>query len=264
MKLAILVSIGLLLSTGFLRAAQPSFRIGKTDFRPGDNIRVTNVQRGDTFLTVTADYELASDEEAKISLFITSVGDSGRVPVAPTQSKTIRKGSGTVVLHHPDTYEGMPHVSFYPARGGNVFGGVYFNTELVASATQNLPVGVDNTFAAGNSAFRPGDSIRIVSVKRSADLLTVTAEYDLASQEKADLHLYVTSMEKSPVFDARQATVVVKGHGRITLHHPSPPKGQPHLTFYDPQSHRAIGGLYFGTAEEAAESRRYNLDHMIK
>lgn len=263
MKLIILASIGLL-SFGTLQATPPAFSVGKTNFRPGDSIRITNVQRGDSFLTVTADYELASEDVAKISLFITSSQNIGRVAAATTQSQTIRKGRGTVVLHHPDTYEGMPHVSFYPAKGGNGLGGVYFSTGPSFTTSKSRQSGVDTSFALGNASFRPGDSIRILSVKRSADLLTVTAEYDLASQDQANLHLYVTSGEKSPPFDARQATSVAKGQGRITLHHPSPPKGQPHLTFYDPASRQAIGGIYLGTSEEAAESTKYNLGYMIK
>lgn len=267
MKLSTIASISLLTFLGSLCAAEPSFSIGKTDLRPGDSIRITNVQRGDTFLTVTADYELASEEEAKISLFITSTKDIGRVPVAATQSKGIRKGKGTVVLHHPNTYEGRPHVSFYPAKGGNVLGGVYFSAPAEANAAAKSQAGAasapDSTaFTVGNSSFRSGDSINILAVTRSADLLSVTAEYSLGSQDKADLHLYVTSSEKSPAFDQRQAAVVSKGQGRITLHHPTPPQGQPHLTFYDPVSHQAIGGIYFGTPAEAAESRKYNLGYM--
>jgi beta-lactamase regulating signal transducer with metallopeptidase domain len=138
MKLITLASIGLLTFLGITRAEEPSNVIGKAEFRPGDSIRITNVQRGDGFLTVTADYELASEPEARISLHITQTKGDGRSKTAATQSKTIQKGKGTVTLHHPTMGEGMPHVSFYPTKGGSVFGGVYFGTASEAAASQNM------------------------------------------------------------------------------------------------------------------------------
>jgi hypothetical protein len=138
MKLITLASIGLLTFLGITRAEEPSNVIGKTDFRPGDSIRITNVQRGEDFLTVTADYELASEPEAAISLHITRTKGDGRSKTAATQSKKITKGKGTVTLHHPAISEGMPHISFYPAKGGSVFGGVYFGTAAEAAASQTM------------------------------------------------------------------------------------------------------------------------------
>lgn len=138
MKLITLASIGFMTFLGITRAAEPSNVIGKTEFRPGDSIRITNVQRGDNFLTVTAEYELASEPQATISLHITRTKGDGRLMNAASQSKTVSKGKGTVTLHHPDVGEGMPHVSFYPANGGSVFGGVYFGTAAEAAASQKI------------------------------------------------------------------------------------------------------------------------------
>ena len=147
MKLITLASIGLLTFLGITRAEEPSNVIGKAEFRPGDSIRITNVQRGDDFLTVTADYELASEPEARISLHITQTKGDGRSKTAPTQSKTIQKGKGTVTLHHPTLGEGMPHVSFYPIKGGSVFGGVYFGTAAEAAASQKMKWSMTTTAA---------------------------------------------------------------------------------------------------------------------
>lgn len=138
MKLITLASIGLLTFLGITRAEEPSNVIGKAEFRPGDSIRITNVQRGDGFLTVTADYELASEPEATISLHITATKGNGRSATAPSQSKKIQKGKGTVTLHHPAVGEGLPHVSFYPTKGGSVFGGVYFGTADEAARSQKM------------------------------------------------------------------------------------------------------------------------------
>ncbi|MDP1590660.1 MAG: hypothetical protein Q8M07_23100 [Prosthecobacter sp.] len=254
--------------------ASNDFAIGHSAFLPGDSVHITKVQRGGGFMTVTADYELASADKANISLYITSTKDSGGTKTDPNQRKTIAKGKGRVVLHHPDVREGMPHVSFYPSGGGSSFGGIYFGTQAEADASQKMSASraapaasktsgaSSSSFTLGNSAFLPGDSIQIVSVERSADQLSVTADYTLASQEKADLHLCITSDQKAPPFDRRQATVVTKGKGRVTLHHPSPPPGQPHLTYYAPATHKPFGGIYFGTPEEATQSRKFNLSHM--
>lgn len=138
MKLITLASICLLTFLGITRAAGPSNIIGKTEFRPGDSIRITNVQRGDNFLTVTAEYELASEPQATISLHITRTKGDGHSKTDESQSKSVSNGKGTVTLHHPDVGEGMPHVSFYPAKGGSVFGGVYFGTAEEAAASQKM------------------------------------------------------------------------------------------------------------------------------
>lgn len=150
----------------------------------------------------------------------------------------------------PLLYVITPHV-IKPGEGGLPAG-----ISLVEDTSKT------NAFTIGNSAFNPGDSIQIISVERSKELLSVTADYTLTSQEKANLSLYVTGNQKGPPFDRRQATVVTKGKGRVTLHHPSPPPGQPHLSWYDLATHQAFGGIYFGTPEEAAQSRKYRIDYM--
>lgn len=122
--------------------ASKDFAIGHSAFLPGDSIRIMQVQRSGGFMMVTADYELASADTARIALFITSTKDAGGTTVADTQHKIIARGKGTVVLHHPDTHEGLPHVSFYPAsHGGQAFGGIYFGT--VAEAEQSQKLGLD-------------------------------------------------------------------------------------------------------------------------
>lgn len=120
-------------------ALSRDFTPGKSAFRPGDSIRIREVQRGEGFVTVTAEYELASADTAQVALFITSTKHAGVTQVADTQRKVIARGKGTVVLHHPDTHEGLPHVSFYPAsHGGQAFGGIYFGTAAEADQSQKL------------------------------------------------------------------------------------------------------------------------------
>lgn len=120
-------------------SSHDDFTPGKSAFRPGDNIRILEVQRGEDFITVTADYELASADTARVGLFITSTKAAGSTTVTDAQHKVIARGKGTVVLHHAAPHEGLPHVSFYPAsHGGQAFGGIYFGTTAEAEQSQKL------------------------------------------------------------------------------------------------------------------------------
>jgi len=127
------------------------FTIGQSAFRPGDSIRITQLQRGGDFMTVTADYELASADEARISLFITSK-DKGRTRIVPSQTRDIVKGKGSVVLNLPDMPEGMPHVSFYSIADGKAFGGIYFGTREEAQASKMMRLGYLQSAKSGAPA----------------------------------------------------------------------------------------------------------------
>lgn len=121
------------------------------------------------------------------------------------------------------------------------------------------------SFTVGQAAFRQGDSVRITSMLRTADLLSVSVEYELASTAEATLDLYITSQTGTGVkpFDPRQRAVIKKGRGITTLHFPRPYAGLPHVSLYDTQTRQAIGGVYFGSAEEAAASRKLDLAYMM-
>ena len=120
------------------KVAAAGFTTGKAVFRKGDDIRITQVQRGQGFLTVTADYELASAESASIALYVTSLTSSAAVKTDATQAKVVAKGKGTVVLHHPDLRDGLPHLSFYDLKTRKAFGCIYFGTKEEAEASRKL------------------------------------------------------------------------------------------------------------------------------
>lgn len=128
--------------------------------------------------------------------------------------------------------------------------------------------GVTRAEAPGHSIgqvlFRKGDSIRITAVNRTAELLSVSVEYELGSTDEASLALHVTSVksDKPTPTDPRQSIKVKRGRGIATLHHPMPYDGMPHVTFYDSKSHQGIGGVYFGTAEEAEMSKKMKLNYL--
>lgn len=162
MKSIITLCMVILTFFGITKAQQPgvvpgsTFSIGQSAFRQGDSINISQVQRGADFMTVTADYELASADTARISLFITSK-DKGRTKVEASQTKTIAKGKGSVVLHHPQMYAGLPHVSFYSTEDGKAFGGIYFGTSEEAQASKELRLGYPQV--AKNKAAAPKSPI---------------------------------------------------------------------------------------------------------
>lgn len=124
-----------------------------------------------------------------------------------------------------------------------------------------------SSFTIGKSAFRPNDSIVITSMTRSDNMLTIGLDYELSSTDEAAAALYLTSKDKSsdnksPPFDPKQRAIVKRGRGSIVLHHPLPATGLPHVTLYDTQTKQPIGGIYFGTAAEAAESEALDLNYM--
>jgi beta-lactamase regulating signal transducer with metallopeptidase domain len=117
-----------------------NFEIGRTDFKSGDSITIDEVHG--TSDTVSAgnlyimkgSYHLASEKSAMLAAFVT--GDSRdpkamemqNIPTQRTQTMTIDQGDGRFTLIVYLWYEGNPHISFYPAGGGNSFGGIYFGT----------------------------------------------------------------------------------------------------------------------------------------
>lgn len=220
MKLITLASIGLLTFLGITRAEEPSNVIGKTEFRPGDSIRITNVQRGDDFLTVTAEYELASEPEARISLHVTSSKNIGWTGSAASQSKNITKGKGSVTLHHPSVGEGMPHVSFYPAKGGSVFGGVYFGTEQEAAASRKMSASTP----ASPASYLEDKLQKIVFPQIQFRDATVTEAVDYFRMKSRDLD------PSGPESPSKGVNIVVRGaqssSAKITLDLKQVPLGE--------------------------------------
>ncbi|MDR3377191.1 MAG: hypothetical protein P4M10_00780, partial [Verrucomicrobiae bacterium] len=108
------------------------FELGKSSFAPGDRITIQQVRgtsgsikTGETY-SVDGTYELASRDEADLALYITTEGASGGTPVDPRQHIAVKQGSGSFHLVTTMSQDGYLHVSFYPAKSGSVFGGVYF------------------------------------------------------------------------------------------------------------------------------------------
>lgn len=259
-------------------SAASSFQLGQAVFRTGDLISIQSVERNEQGLTVSGEYELVTQAKAMLFLSVTQTEKNpGVLPADPRQKLEIQKGRGSFKLVQPNPPEGLPHVTFYGQSADSdtstkPFGAVYFGTFEEAEASSDLPLGylmhgwVMQNFTVGQAAFRLGDSIQIKSMTRNEDVITVSGEYTLASEDSARLSLYITGDVKKAPFDQTQETTVQKGSGTFTLSHPKPYPGLPHLTFYrngKPDDSHAFGTLYFGSLEEAKASRKLNLGHLL-
>jgi hypothetical protein len=112
-----------------------AFEQGVTRFAEGDDITILDVHgTAETFTPgnmyrITGTYSLASHDRASISAYTTAMDSAnGRSHSLKLQSKVVDRGDGTFTLYLPMLYRGWPHVSFYPADGGNGFGGNYVGT----------------------------------------------------------------------------------------------------------------------------------------
>ena len=110
----------------------------------------------------------------------------------------------------------------------------------------------------GESQFFNADNITIKSVKSSGNgfevgaTVTVKGVYVLNSVDTAHLGFYTTTSLKqgekpspTPVQES-QWTTAINGKHKFTLSKTIKRKGNPHLTFYHPETRKPFGGVYFG------------------
>ena len=111
-----------------------TMRVNKTWSEGGDSITVSLVRgpsekyvAGNTY-EVSGTYKLASRDKAMLAAFITSSAADAEIhhEISAEQEVIVSKGEGKFTLRFHMFHKGDPHVSFYPAEGGNSIGGVYF------------------------------------------------------------------------------------------------------------------------------------------
>ena len=116
------------------------FEVGSTQLREGDNITIKEVRgtadtmsAGNMYL-VKGTYKLHSAAKAQLAAFTTVDAQDPQsrqfehVPTMKTQTAIVDEGEGRFALLFYMWQDGWPHISFYPAEGGNGMGGVYFGT----------------------------------------------------------------------------------------------------------------------------------------
>lgn len=131
----ILLLLLLVLSPG-ARAKEPGndFNVVESSFRQGDAVRIKGLHRTSGSITLLVDYVLGSEEQATLHLMIAGNSPT-KSALDPRQKATISKGAGTVMLHFPHAYPGLPCVSLNHISTARVLGHLYFgNAEDVAAA----------------------------------------------------------------------------------------------------------------------------------
>ncbi len=111
------------------------FEQGATHFLDGDKISILEVRgTADTFTPgniywIKGAYTLASHDQASLAAFTTAKNAAeGRGKYFKVQMTEVTKGEGKFAVYLPMLIEGWPHISFYPADGGEGFGDNYFGT----------------------------------------------------------------------------------------------------------------------------------------
>jgi hypothetical protein len=122
----------------------------------------------------------------------------------------------------------------------------------------------------GPKAFRDGDVVEITDVQATSpkleqgDSLTVRGHVRLASQDQAELCLFLTQTEGvgREEVDPSQTIQVKPGHSDFELKATIKHRGVLHLTLYD-RSGNPFGGVYFGTAPQMKQIERWSLDYYL-
>jgi hypothetical protein len=111
------------------------FEQGATRFLNGDQITILEVRgTAETFTPgniywIKGTYTLASHDRAMLAAYSTAMdAEKGTSASLKVQTTVVNQGNGSFTLFLPMPCRGWPHVSFYPADGGEDFGGNYFGT----------------------------------------------------------------------------------------------------------------------------------------
>lgn len=144
-----------------------------------------------------------------------------------------------------------------------LIGILFVGSSNAAPITHEVPVKL------GPKRFLDGDVVRIDSVTSTSpslepgDTVTVTGMYRLDSHEEATLGLYLTQTEGdgSEEMDPSQTVIAKKGWHEFTTVITVKHRGLLHLTFYERESGRPLGGVYFGTLEQIDGGHGISVDH---
>jgi hypothetical protein len=122
----------------------------------------------------------------------------------------------------------------------------------------------------GPKAFRDGDVIEITDVQATSpkleqgDSVTVRGRVRLASQDQAQLSLYLTQTEGNGTeeSDPSQTIQVQRGLRDFELKATIKHRGVLHLTLYG-ESGQPFGGVYFGTAPQMKQIETWSVDYYL-
>lgn len=138
---------------------------------------------------------------------------------------------------------------------------------VASAAPTQRPVAVD----LGPKAYRDGDVVHITHVTATSpqleqgDTVTVRGRVQLKSAAQAKLCLYLTQTvgDGRSRTDASQTTLIKQGESEFELTTTIKNQGALHVTFYDSESGRPFGGVYFGTTEQMESIADWNVDYYL-
>ena len=106
---------------GQIRAGGNPFLGWRQDHHPRNPRHRRHVYAGQ-YLRIKGTYTLASHDRATLAAYTTAMDAAdGRGTRIKVQSTVVNRGDGTFTLFLPMSCKGWPHVSFYPADGGESF-----------------------------------------------------------------------------------------------------------------------------------------------
>jgi hypothetical protein len=143
---------------------------------------------------------------------------------------------------------------------------------LSSLAAASPPVQRGVRTVLGPKAFRDGDVIEITDVTATSsrlepgDSVTVRGRARLTTRSSADLSLYLTQTESGGATesDATQTVKIERGLHKFKLKTVIKHRGMLHVTFYDPESGKPFGGVYFGTAEQMKKAAKWDVAYYLE
>jgi hypothetical protein len=143
---------------------------------------------------------------------------------------------------------------------------------LASSAMAGPPRQSSIDVSLGPKAYRDGDVVEITDVAATSarleqgDSVTVRGRVRLESCQAADLCLYVTQTQGSgeEETDPGQTVRVSGGLHDFSLKTTIKHRGVLHVTLYDSKSRNAIGGTYFGTADQMKTLAKWDVGYYLK
>jgi hypothetical protein len=145
---------------------------------------------------------------------------------------------------------------------------VFASSFIVASvAVADPPLQSPVSVTLGPKYFRDGDVIEINDVLATSgkleqgDSVTVRGRVRLGSRKSGVLSLYVTQTESDATTetDASQSKEISAGLANFELKATIKHKGYLHLSFYDKQTGKGFGCVYFGTSGQMQEIAAWDL-----
>lgn len=143
---------------------------------------------------------------------------------------------------------------------------------LVETTVASPPLRSDVAVALGPKLFRDGDVVEILDVRSTSprleqgDTVVVKGRFRLDSRPAARLCLYLTQTEGDgrEETDPTQTIKATSGLHEFELKTTIKHRGHLHITFYDSETGKPFGGVYFGAPDRMELIADWDLGYYLK